>query len=55
MRVWRIVLALLLAALAIASGLVALSHLWLRRFSVGPAEWALRSWTALRWQPLRRR
>jgi uncharacterized protein len=30
-----------------------LSARWLRRFRMGPDEWLLRSWTYLRWQPLR--
>lgn len=46
--------ALLVVAPLIAGGLCALSHLWLRRFRIGPAEWLLRSWTTLHRQPLRR-
>jgi uncharacterized protein len=30
-----------------------LSPIWLRYFRFGPMEWLWRSWTYLRWQPLR--
>jgi uncharacterized protein len=33
---------------------VALSHVWLARFRFGPAEWAWRSLTYGRLQPMRR-
>lgn len=33
---------------------LAWSVLWLRYFQLGPLEWGWRTWTYLRWQPLRR-
>lgn len=44
--------ALLVAALLLAGGLAACSHLWLHRFRIGPCEWLLRSWATPR--PFRR-
>ncbi|MBC8076543.1 MAG: DUF418 domain-containing protein, partial [Chloroflexales bacterium] len=43
----------LLLAPVIYAAQLALSALWLRFFRYGPDEWLLRSWTHLRWQPLR--
>ena len=43
----------LLLAPAIYVPQLALSALWLRFFRYGPDEWLLRSWTYLRWMPLR--
>lgn len=42
-----------LAALALFGGLVAFSWWWLQRFRFGPAEWALRSITYARLEPMR--
>jgi uncharacterized protein len=41
-------------ALAIWTAQLAWSRLWLTHFRSGPAEWLWRSFTYLRWQPLRR-
>ena len=40
--------------LAILLGQIALSHWWLARYRFGPLEWAWRSATYARLQPLRR-
>lgn len=42
-------------SLGIFTAQIALSTLWMRRFDFGPAEWALRSFTYARLQPLRSR
>lgn len=44
-----------LLALGIWAALAVLSILWLKPFRFGPFEWALRSWTYRRRQPLRQR
>lgn len=44
----------LLAAAILFGALALLSWFWLRRFRYGPVEWAWRSLTYWRWQPLRR-
>jgi uncharacterized protein len=42
-----------LVALALFASLAVLSHLWLTRFRLGPAEWLWRSLSRGSWQPLR--
>ena len=42
-------------SMAIFAAQIPLSALWMRRFEFGPAEWALRSLTYARMQPLRSR
>lgn len=42
-------------SLGIFTAQITLSTLWMRRFDFGPAEWALRSFTYARLQPLRSR
>lgn len=47
-------MAVFLLAILIALALIFASQLWLGFFRMGPDEWLLRSWTALRWQKLLR-
>lgn len=44
----------LLAWLGILAAQIVFSHLWLARFRYGPCEWAWRSLTYGKWQPIRR-
>ncbi|MGZ8358899.1 MAG: DUF418 domain-containing protein [Allosphingosinicella sp.] len=43
-----------LLAAAIFAALAVFSHFWLKRFSLGPAEWLWRSLSYGAWQPMRR-
>ncbi len=47
-RVWQLPF-----AIALFTFQVALSRWWLQRFRFGPCEWLWRSFTYLRWEPLR--